>query len=59
MERQTGVREDDFIGVVSVIPPRPVHERLIEWVVFPAVPVIRWIEDWRNSRLPQVLEERP
>jgi hypothetical protein len=59
MERQTGVREDDFIGVVAVIRPRPVHERLIEWVVFPAAPVIRWIEGRWISRPPLVIEEKP
>jgi hypothetical protein len=58
-ERQTGVREDDFVGLVAVTPIRPVHEQLIEWAVCPAAPVLRWLEERRNSRRPFVVEERP
>lgn len=55
--RQTGVREDDFVGVVGVLPARPMHERLIEWIVYPAAPIIRLIETQRGHP-PEVVEER-
>jgi hypothetical protein len=35
-EWQTGVREDDFIGL-----ERPLHERLIEVIICPALPILR------------------
>jgi hypothetical protein len=44
--RQIGVREDDFVGLVGVLPAQPVHERLIEWAVCPAAPVIRLVKSW-------------
>jgi hypothetical protein len=50
-ERQTGVREDDFVGPIGLAPTtaaQPVHERLIEWAVCPAAQVIRLIERWRS-----------
>ena len=58
-ERQTGIPEDDFVGLVAVTPNRSIHEQLIEWAVCPVAPVLRWIEERRNSRRPFVVEERP
>jgi hypothetical protein len=65
-ERQTGVRDDDFVRELgaweileSLCPkPQPLHERLIEFVICPAVPIIREIRRWTNTQ-PVVIEERP
>jgi hypothetical protein len=58
-ERQTGIREDDFVGLVAASRNQPLHEQLIEWAVCPVAPILRWIEERRNSRRPFVVEERP
>ena len=59
-ERQTGVREDDFVGLIGLAPTtaaQPIHERLFEWAVCPAVPIIRQIEV-RRSQPRVVVAER-
>ena len=55
--RQIGIREDDFVGLVGALPAQPIHERLVEWVVCPAAPIIRLIEGWRHQ-MPIVEVER-
>jgi hypothetical protein len=50
-ERQTGVREDDFVGFVSVIPQRPLHERLIEIAICAPAPAMRYLQQkWVEAR---------
>jgi hypothetical protein len=57
-ERQTGVREDDFLGPVGVMSVRNVRERLIEFVVCPAAPLTRYLEvQWSTHRMRQLLDE--
>ena len=59
-ERQTGVREDDFIPIVDVMPELPLHERLIEIGLGPVAPVVRYLRAhiMSDRQLPRVISER-
>jgi hypothetical protein len=57
MERQTGVRDDDFPAFM-LLTDRPLHERLVELIVFPGAPILRYISERRAMhRMNQLLNE--